>query len=276
MNVNKFPVSLIITTYNRPDALELVLMSVKNQSVLPAEVIIADDGSTEETAILISQYQLDYPVPLIHCWQEDVGFRLSRSRNMAIARAIGEYLIMIDGDMVLHHHFIRDHVAIAKKNQFVQGRRVILTETETNRALKDKRITFSIFSSGVKNKINALSCPILSNLVSSLFSKHDHTSVRGCNMAFWRSDVLRINGFNECFTGWGREDSEFVVRLLNIHIHRKDLRLGGVAYHLYHNESSQHNLFTNDHLLELAISEKVTCCELGLSAHLQDNKNDII
>ncbi len=274
--MNKFSVSLIVTTYNRPDALELVLMSIKNQSVLPTEVIIADDGSTEETAILISNYQRDYPIPLVHCWQDDIGFRLSRSRNIAIARAMGEYLIMIDGDMVLHHHFVRDHVAAAKKNQFIQGRRVILTAAETENALKEKRTTFNIFSSGVKNKINALCSPILSKLFSGLFSKHDHTSVRGCNMAFWRIDVLKINGFNENFTGWGREDSEFVVRLLNIHIHRKDLRFGGVAYHLYHNESSQHNLYTNDHLLELAISEKTTYCDLGLSAHLEDRDRNII
>jgi glycosyltransferase involved in cell wall biosynthesis len=265
---HSFSVSLVITTYNRPDALALVLESVKRQSELPLEVLIADDGSGEATQSLIARYQSDFPVPLIHCWQEDDGFRAARARNIAIARASGDYIVMIDGDMVLHHYFICDHRSIARPNQFVQGRRVILTEKETQSALAENRIEFSLFSSGVKNKPNALSCPLLSPVISTLFSKKGYKSVRTCNMAVWRSDVISINGFNEGFVGWGREDSEFVVRLLNAGVSRKDLRFGGVAYHLYHQENSRNNLSSNDRLLEETINQHISYCQQGISQHL--------
>lgn len=261
-------ISLLVTTYNWPEALELVLRSIANQSVKPLEVLIADDGSRSETREMIARYQTDFPVPLIHCWQEDEGFRASRIRNIAIASAKAEYIVMIDGDMVLHPHFIRDHQRIAAPNQFIQGRRVILTEKETQTALASMQQQFSIFSSGVKNKFNALCCSTLSPVISSLFSKQSSKSVRSCNMAIWRADAIKVNGFNEAFVGWGREDSEFVVRLLNAGVRRKDLRLGGVGYHLYHNENSKSNLTVNDKLLEEAIQKRIARCEIGLSQHL--------
>lgn len=260
--------SLIITTYNWPQALELVLMSVMQQSVLPDEVIIADDGSTVLTRDLIAKFQEHFPVPLLHSWQEDDGFRLARSRNKAIAKATGDYIVMIDGDMVLHRHFLRDHQHIAKANQFVQGRRVILTEAITKQAFDTKNIHFSARSPEVKNKFNTLSCPLLSPLISALFSKQSYRSVRGCNMAMWKQDLIRVNGFNEDFVGWGREDSEFVLRMLNSGIKRKDLRLGGVAYHLYHHEQTRNKLDDNDRLLEEAVKNRVTTCQHGLSTHL--------
>ncbi|WP_392567019.1 glycosyltransferase family 2 protein [Utexia brackfieldae] len=261
-------VSLVITTYNWPQALELVLMSVMQQSVLPNEVIIADDGSTVLTRDLIAKFQENFPVPLHHSWQDDDGFRAARSRNKAMAKATGNYIVIIDGDMILHHHFIRDHKKAAKPNQFIQGRRVILTEKLTKQTFDSKNIHFSVFSPDVKNKFNTISCRLLSPLVSCLFSKQSYRSIRSCNMAMWKQDVIKVNGFNEAFVGWGREDSEFALRMLNAGIKRKDLRLGGVAYHLYHREQTRNNLNNNDRLLEEAVKNQVTTCQHGLSEHL--------
>ncbi|WP_392561348.1 glycosyltransferase family 2 protein [Orbus sturtevantii] len=265
-------VSLIVTTYNWPKALELVLLSIKTQSVLPNEVIIADDGSKQETRELIARYQKSFPIPLIHSWQEDLGFRLARSRNLAIAKSESDYIIMIDGDMILHRHFIRDHKLIAKPNYFVQGRRVILSELFTQMLFENNKTKISLFNTGVQNKLNAISCRLLAPIATKFLSKNDYSSVRGCNMAYWRNDVISINGYNEDFVGWGREDSEFVVRLLNNHIIRQDLRFGGVAYHLYHHENSRHNLDDNDQLLKLAVKNSVHNCEHGLNQYLIKNK----
>lgn len=234
---------------------------------MPCEIIIADDGSTEETAQLIARLAPTFSVPLIHSWQEDLGFRAARSRNLAMAKASGDYIVMIDGDMVLHSHFIRDHLQAAKPAQWIQGRRVILTESLTQQRLASKNIRFSLFSSQVKNKANAICCPWLSPLISKQFSKNNHRSVRSCNMSFWRQDAIAINGFNEDFVGWGREDSEFVVRLLNHGIKRYDLRFGGVAYHLYHAENARDCLAENDKILAQAIENKASRCENGLANH---------
>src|SRR5687767_6249148 len=111
--------SLSIATYNWPSALELSLQSVLAQSVLPAEILIADDGSGEDTRRLIERYQVNFPVPLIHVWQPDEGFQLARIRNKAISVSKGDYILQIDGDVILHPQFIKDHIRFARRNCYV-------------------------------------------------------------------------------------------------------------------------------------------------------------
>lgn len=130
--------SLIISTYNRSDALELCVKSVLRQSLLPDEIIIADDGSKEDTRELIHQLAASSEVPIIHVWHEDLGFRLASIRNKAIAKASKEYIIQIDGDIVLHKDFVKDHVCFAKKGSFVTGSRVLIGEVLTNQMLAEK------------------------------------------------------------------------------------------------------------------------------------------
>ena len=259
---------MIITTYNRPDALKTVLQSLLRQSMQPSEIIIADDGSTTETKDLIEKMKPLFTITVKHCWQEDDGFRLSAIRNKAIVMSKSDYIIMIDGDILLHRHFVRDHIRTARKGQFVQGRRVLLLETLTSQVLLRQKNCLTPFSKGMKNRLNACCCHLLSPIASSLLSKQNHTSVRGCNMAFWKTDIIAINGFNEAFTGWGREDSEFVVRMFNNTIKRKDLRLGGVAYHLFHPENNKKTLEHNEQLLEQTIKQQSKFCVLGINQYL--------
>ena len=123
--------SLIVTTYNRPDALHLVLQSVLQQTVPPAEIIVADDGSGADTEETVGRFATASPIPVKHVWQEDQGFRAAQSRNRALAAAQGPYIVLIDGDMVLHPEFIADHLAVAREGRWVQGSRVLLTEAAT-------------------------------------------------------------------------------------------------------------------------------------------------
>jgi len=227
--------SLIISTYNREDALELTLLGVLQQSELPNEIIIADDGSGEETKNLIEQYRKQFPVPITHCWHEDLGFRLATIRNKAIALANYEYVIMIDGDIIMSEHFIRSHKRNARLNQFVQGSRVLLQAELTHKVLENKLIRFGFFTRGIINRFNTIHSRFLSSLFSFYSNKPDR--IRGANLSFWKDDVIKVNGFNEDFVGWGREDSEFAVRLKNIGIIRKHLKFAGFGYHLYHKES---------------------------------------
>jgi glycosyltransferase involved in cell wall biosynthesis len=127
--------TLIITTYNWPESLRLVLKSVENQSIIPDEVIIADDGSKIETSILITNFNKGSDLNVIHSWQEDIGFRVSKSRNKAILKSSGEYIVLIDGDMILHSNFIQDHIDNAEYGFFVQGSRVLLSKKQTKKNL---------------------------------------------------------------------------------------------------------------------------------------------
>lgn len=261
-------VSLIITTYNWPDALELSLFSALAQTRLPDEIIIADDGSGPDTATLIEKIASNSPVPIIHSWQEDTGFRAAMSRNRAIARSSSDYIIMIDGDMILDPYFIADHLAASKEGYFVQGGRLLLSHEQTTIMLHDKNISIHWYNEGVSNRKNG----IRSHLLSTLFSTQS-TSLKGiktCNFALFRSDALRVNGFDNAFVGWGREDSEFANRLLCAGVKRLNLKFSAAAYHLDHNENARSALPENDSRLCRSIDEKRTRCEDGVELFLKE------
>ena len=243
--------SLIVTTYNWKEALELVIISALAQSELPQEIIIADDGSRDDTKELIESLAVASKIPIIHSWQEDDDFRAAQSRNKAIAKASGEYIILIDGDMILHRDFIKDHKEFAQTGSFVQGSRVLLGKKRTAKLLDSKELTISYFDEDIKNRKNN----IRSNFLSTLFSRQSSklSGIKTCNMAFYKTDCMQINGFNDDFVGWGREDSEFVVRLMNSGIKRRNLKFKAVAYHIWHNENSRKSLDANDQMDHLKL-----------------------
>jgi glycosyltransferase involved in cell wall biosynthesis len=262
--------TLIITTYNWPDSLLLVIESVKHQSIIPDEIIIADDGSVEDTRDLIIMFQKNSNLNIIHSWQKDAGFRVARSRNKAIALANGEYIILIDGDMILHKDFLKDHVANAESGCFIQGTRVLLSKKETIKALAKKNVDFSFFSPRLKNRKNSIRSKILSLIFTK--KKNHLRGIKSCNMAFYRKDCININGFNNDFEGWGREDSEFIVRLIKSGIKRKNVRFNAIQFHLWHNESSRVSLKINNDMLQNAINSPECWCENGINA-LENNES---
>ncbi|WP_457592286.1 glycosyltransferase family 2 protein [Hydrogenimonas sp.] len=262
-------VSLIVTTYNRPDALELVLRSALAQSRPPEEIVIADDGSGEATRRIVQKLADRSGVPILHAWQEDAGFRAAEARNRAIAMSGGDYIVMIDGDMVLHPDFVADHLAAAEPGCFVQGGRVLLDEAATRRAIEEGRLHFSLFSPGLLNRKNALRLPLLAPILSKK-SRSLH-GIKTCNFALFRDDLLTVNGFDNRFVGWGREDSEFAARLLNAGVERKTLRFAAVAYHLYHPESPRASLPENDARLRETIETKRTRCDDGIDRFLKES-----
>ncbi|MDC1318123.1 glycosyltransferase family 2 protein [Candidatus Thioglobus sp.] len=256
--------TLIITTYNWPDSLALVLKSVENQTICPYEVIIADDGSNIETKAVVNSFSRDSDVNIIHSWQNDYGFRAARSRNNAILKSSGDYIVLIDGDMILHSNFIQDHIDSAESGHFVQGSRVLLSEKQTKKNLTHKNIKFSFLSPGLINRKNAIHSRFLSRV---FLNKNKYISgVRSCNMAFYLNDCLNINGFNNDFEGWGREDSEFVVRLINSGVKRKDLRFCAIQYHLWHDENNRSSLKKNDAILDAAIKNSIQYCKNGINS----------
>jgi glycosyltransferase involved in cell wall biosynthesis len=262
--------TLIIATYNWPQALELCLKSVAEQKVLPTEVIIADDGSKQETTLLVKQFQQNFPVPLKHIWHPDEGFRLAAIRNKGILAANTDYIIQIDGDLILHPYFISDHLDIRKEGYFVTGSRVLLTPESTERLIKNESTDIKKWADTKKNWVNGIRNRLLRNFLSSRYkSSGRHLYyVKGCNMAFWKQDLIKVNGYNEAFTGWGREDSEIAIRLMNAGIKKQFIKMGGVCYHLYHNEASRDMETKNIAMMEEAIKTKITQIKHGLNKHL--------
>jgi len=263
-------ITLIITTYNWPESLLLVLKSVEAQSVLPDEIIIADDGSSLETNEVIISYKQNSNLNIIHSWQDDIGFRASRSRNKALNKSSGKYVILVDGDVILHPNFIQDHILNSQEGYFIQGYRALLSENLTQKTLVNKDISFSVFSLGIMNRKNGIHSYILSKIFSN--KKPNLSGIKSCNMSFYLKDCLNINGFNNEFEGWGREDSEFIVRLMNSGVNRKNIRFSAIQFHLWHNENTRANISQNNTILEDAINSNSKWCENGINK-IEKNEN---
>ncbi len=225
--------TLIVTTYERPDALARVLQSVGEQSQVPDEIIVADDGSGEPTRELIQTFARHLPAPVQHVRQHHDGFRLARLRNLALAAASGDYLIFIDGDMVLHRDFLIDHRRAAKPKHYCQGLRIPLTPSATQAVLQGAEPP-DWLQPGIegRRRLHALRLPSWQTALST--PGRWLLAIKGCNQGFWRKDLLDINGYDERFVGWGSEDKDLCGRLERAGIRRRGLLAGALAYHLHH------------------------------------------
>ncbi|MDH7447005.1 glycosyltransferase family 2 protein [Aquimarina sp. 2201CG14-23] len=264
----KYPTcSLVTPTYNWPEALELLLLSIKNQTYLPNEVIVADDGSREDTANLIKRIQQDFPVPLHHVWHEDNKNQKPAIMNKAIASAKYDYIVEIDGDIIMHKDFVKDHLSLAEKGVFLYGSRVNIQEDYLDTLFKKKQTHFNFFSKGIKKRGRTLRIPFLANRYKTEDKRS--SKLRGCNMSFWREDFLKVNGFNESLTGWGIDDSEMIQRLLNIGIKGKRLKFKGIVYHIYHKEQDKSHIHVNEIIEKETTEKKITYIEKGVDQYLK-------
>ena len=256
-------VSLIISTYNFPIALNLCLESVNRQTVKPDEVVIADDGSTKDTADVVEKWKSLLAMPVKHIWQEDTGFHLAEIRNKALAATTGDYIIQIDGDIIMERHFIADHIHYAKPGQFVCGSRSRITETYTDKLKQGENLHFSFFRPGLYDRMNALRCPLL----TPLFYKYNH--LRGCNMSYWRDDIVAINGFDEKITAYGYEDEDVQERLKRNGKKKLFLKFMGIEYHIWHSEHpTKKNLAQTRKLIDANNEANLIRPKHGLDQHL--------
>ena len=247
-------VSLVISTYNWHEALELVLLSVLQQSVIPDQIVIADDGSDKRTEQLIGQFK--DRLPITHTWHEDKGFQKTLILNKALQACHSDYIIEIDGDIILHKHFVKDHLAAAEKGYFVQGSRAMIGEELSAKSIEEKRLRFHCLTPGMTTRFNAIRFPIFTKFFKT--DPHSSHNVKGCNLAFWREDYIRINGYFNGFTGWGWEDYEFAERLINSGIRKKRLKLAAVGYHIYHPLSSRANFKPNELIYQETVNNKMS------------------
>ncbi|RUR30083.1 glycosyltransferase [Vreelandella andesensis] len=274
-------VSLIITTYNWPEALAIVLDSAVNQDYKDYEIIIADDGSEKETQLCIDSFIKNSNVKIKHAWHEDVGFRAALIRNKAAYLAEGDYIIFIDGDCIISPAFISEHVALSQQGFFIAGSRIKLSEHYTKELINRKTApNFNrkeIFQLWLKQKLKrvhpALKLPTHSSLRFKRVKKWQGAVT--CNLSLWKKDFLAINGFDNEFIGWGLEDSDLVIRLINNRIYRKEGKFYSYVVHMHHEEASRLNESRNTAKFQLSLTEGKTLCESGINT-FTENKNEVI
>ncbi|MFO7783689.1 MAG: glycosyltransferase, partial [Desulfatiglandales bacterium] len=227
-------VALVITTYNWPEALAAVLRSVKRQARLPDEVVVADDGSGPETAGAVGEALEGSGLVWLHVRHEDRGIRQARIKNLAVRHTGAEYLIFVDHDVVLHPCFVEEHLSMAGRGVFLQGKRSFLPEPLSERILKGEAFSMpGPLTPGLGNRKNAFRSPVLGRLLSG--GRRFQTSLRGCNLSMTREDFLLVDGYDETFdAAWGREDSDICYRLFHSGVSCRNLWFMALQYHLDH------------------------------------------
>lgn len=236
-------ISVILTTYNWPEALELSLRSFMAQTDSNFEVVVADDGSKEPTRLLIEQLRAVSPVPILHAWQEDRGFRAAKARNEAVKLSSGDYLLFVDGDCMVGRDFVAAHRRHAEKGVVIAGQRILISEALASVLLASpsKAESWSWCSSfsavlkkwrsGGVNKIS----PLVSGFgIANLLCRRGWQRLRTCHCSLFKSDFLQVGGFDESFEGWGQEDSDLAIRLINAGVKLKLGYFGAPVFHVWH------------------------------------------
>jgi len=265
-------ISVIITTYNRPDALTVVVEACYAQDDRDFEIIIADDGSGHNTQQAVAALQARAPVPLRHVWQEDLGFRAARARNLGTLDARGDYIIFLDGDCVPQRNFISRHRKLAQRGHLVQGSRILLSEQATARVLAQhldlQRLGAAELlgwrAGGALNKVLPLLLPLPD--LGRTSKRFTWRRIKSCNLAVWRSDLDLVNGFDESFQGWGHEDADLVVRLYNAGVMRKDGAYATEVFHLWHRENARDQETSNRALVMQRAADRTILAVKGLRA----------
>ena len=245
-------VSVIVTTYNRSHDLVKVLNGLAHQTRAVEEVIVADDGSGRSTAKAIETLRPRVPYSLLHVWHADEGFRAAKIRNEAINKSSGTYIVLLDGDCIPNRHFVNDHLRLAQRGFFFQGKRVLVAEKATARFdWQDTNAPLTLMKlmlgGGLANAHHLIRCAWLPAKASAGLS-----GTRSCNMGLFKSDLVAVNGFNEDFVGWGREDSELVARLYSYGLKRNVHAFMAICFHLWHADNSRERLAHNDEMLNKA------------------------
>lgn len=249
-------VSLIITTYNWPQALAVVLRSVLAQVYRDMEIIVADDGSDAETAETVLALLSNAPVAWHHVRHADNGIRQARIKNLGVRHASGDYFIFIDHDVALHPMFIQDHADNARADCFLQGKRVFLSTDITEGLIASGDFQVPPFwAPGLENRKNALRCPWLAQRINR--AKTFQVTLRGCNLSMHRETFAAVDGYDEVFDElWGREDSDICYRLFNHGYRIRNLWPAGLQYHLHHPSIKRTQRDRLDDELDLVRREK--------------------
>ncbi|MGH8808092.1 MAG: glycosyltransferase family 2 protein [Noviherbaspirillum sp.] len=276
---NNMLISVIVTTYNRPDALSAVICALLDQTDANFEVIIADDGSRQATRDAIAAFRDPRHAGglkrLVHAWQPDDGFRASAARNLGVFASHGEYLIFLDGDCIPRPDYVARHRLLAERGFMVSGSRVLLSEPFTQQLLSaphevhKRGLPYWLLQrlAGKTNKI----VPLLYFPNSPLrhYRSVKWSRIKSCNLAIWRDDYAAVNGFDESFVGWGHEDADLVLRLARYGIRRKGGAFSTEVFHLWHRENTRATESENRRRVEERMKTGVIKAEIGLTDHPQ-------
>ena len=281
-DANPISISIVITTYNRSDALIYVLRGLAAQSDRQFEVVVADDGSRAEHQNAIRAAAAELQLPLTHVWHPDVGFTAAQVRNLGVAACSGDYIVLLDGDCVPELDFVRQHRALAEPGFFVNGSRVLLSEGMTMDVIhKQVNVTGRNSAFWLWQRLQGRASKggarwRLPDFPGRRQAAFQWKGIRSCNMGVWRKDYEAVEGFDESFVGWGHEDADFVLRLHNAGVQRKNGFFATEVYHLWHPESVRSMESVNAATVRTRMSSGQIRPTIGYSASKGEGASDVV
>ena len=264
--------SVIFTTYNHPKWLEKTLWGFSAQTYRDFEIVIADDGSGEETRDVIEKFQSEIEIPIQHIWQEDEGFQKCRILNKAIVNSKGEYLIFTDGDCIPHPKFVENHVKLCRENTLLSGgyfklpldvsQAITVNDIVEGNATKPSWL----LKNGVPftPKILKLwSHPFFGALLDMITVTR--ATWNGHSASTWKKYVMETNGFDERMQ-YGGQDREFGERLVNLGLKTRQVRYRCSCVHLDHGRSyaARESIEKNRAIRRETRDRKITRTEFGI------------
>ncbi len=236
------------------------------------ELLVADDGSTEETRLVVDRFRAAAMFAVEHVWHADTGFRLAAIRNRALAMASGEYVVFTDGDCVPGRGFTANLKSLARPDWFVAGSRILMSESATRDLLDpesdvpplDTWSSSRWLKARLRGDLNRL-MPLVRLPSLGPTRSEGWKACRGFCIAGWRRDFVGVNGFDESYEGWGLEDSDLAIRMLQRGVKLRKVRNGIGLVHLWHPENPRDNLEQNQKLLDELQASGRTRALRGLS-----------
>lgn len=232
--------SVIVNVYNRAAWLKVCLGALLHQLVRPDEVVVADDGSSPEQTAAVKAFLADYPIPHDYAFQQDRGFRAAAARNMGIRRATGEYLLLIDCDIVLLPDALARHLERARPGRFLQGQAAILGEAATRPVLEGAALSpaaiEALWQQADRSHLAAAERRFEKNryLRALHLTKRHKPQLISNHFSLYRADMVRVNGFDERYEGWGLEDDDLGRRLYQAGLTVRPVFRQARAVHLWH------------------------------------------
>lgn len=263
--------SLIISTYNQARELEFVLLRLLQQSVQGFEVVIADDGSTDETQALVDEYRRRCPFPIKYCRHEHRGYRLPVILNKATLLAEADYLIYLNGDCLPHRRYVEGHLSFRRPDRVLNGRRGVMIQPHLGKVLTPSLVArpdfdglISFLCWHLRGDIRSFErrIRIANPFLRRLFIR-DHDGLVGCDFSLFREAMFRVNGFDETMVGLGSSDRELGHRLKLLGLKIVNTRHLTITYHLDH-PSNPERVYVKNELMALLAQSRIPFCRDGL------------
>lgn len=282
----KDKITVIVTLYNRLEYARNMILALQQQTKQIDELIFADDGSSEKLMEYIEDLLVDCNFKIKHVYQDDIGFRLARSRNNGAREASGDYLIFLDQDVIFDNDFIESIYNSRRKKRMIFSEALGSSLEEKNKIqelINTQKFDYKKIYDLVDNTKKVEQDQIVNkekfyNLLYKLKLRSRGAKIVGLIFSLFKEDFININGLDEKYIGYGYEDDDFGNRFFKYGGETFAFKMKRYPIHMYHKAASPNGSPNEDYYRQrkIEISKKNYRCEYGYDKIFGEDKYKVI